>query len=306
MQTSPNPLNEEIVIAADIGGSHITVAPINLSSAQAIREKIFRMRVNSKASKDEILNTWLNVLETAFCALPQRPTKLAIAMPGPFDYEKGVAYIKGLDKYESLYGIDIKNEFAGVLGIPVDQVLFRNDAEAFLHGEVATGLVEMDERVLGLTLGTGMGTAFSCNGETTDLNLGSTLYKTSIADDFFTTRWFVKRYHELSNKTIDGVETLTRLAGNDKVADLIFEEYAYCLADFLIRYIKDRKIDVLVFGGNISKANQLFLPQLGAMLTNHEITPKIKLALQGEQSAMIGAAFLFKDISGAIKDNVTA
>ncbi|MFC6102331.1 ROK family protein [Olivibacter domesticus] len=296
MQTIPNPLNEEVVIAADIGGSHITVAPVNLSSAEIVHEKPFRTRVNSKASKDEILNTWLNALETVFCSLPQRPTKLALAMPGPFDYEKGIAYIQGLDKYESLYGANIKDELVTILNIPSSHVLFRNDAEAFLHGEVATGLVDISERVLGLTLGTGMGAAFSHEGKTADLNLGSEPYQTSIADDFFTTRWFIKRYNELSGTTVDGVETLTRMAGNNKIADLIFEEYAYCLTSFLAPYIKREKVDTLVFGGNISKAHQLFLPQLSAMLAAQEIVPKVKLALQGEQSAIIGAAFLFKDL----------
>jgi len=304
MQTFPNSLNEDIVIAADIGGSHITIAPVNLSSAEVVHEKSFRIRVNSKAPKDEILNTWLNALETVFCSLPHRPTKLALAMPGPFDYEKGIAYIQGLDKYESLYGTNIKDELAGVLNISPTQVLFRNDAEAFLHGEVATGLVDTSERVLGLTLGTGMGAAFSHEGKTTDLNLGSEPYKTSIADDFFTTRWFIKRYNELSANTVDGVETLTRMAGNSKLADLIFEEYAYCLTNFLTPHIVSEKIDTLVFGGNISKAHQLFLPQLSAMLANQKIVPKIKLALQGEQSAIIGAAFLFKGI-GPIKHKIT-
>jgi glucokinase len=298
MRNKPYSSIESIVIAADIGGSHITVAPIDISSSQAVSERMLRARVNSRGTREDILNTWCNVLEMAFASFNERPDKLALAMPGPFDYENGICYIRGLDKYESLYGINIKEELANTLNLSHKHVLFRNDAEAFLHGEVATGLVEMNNRVLGLTLGTGMGTAFSYAGKTIDLNLGSESYQTSIADDFFTTRWFVNRYEELSGNKVTNVEALSELSGKDKTVDVLFDEYASRLTNFLAGHIVDLRIDTLVFGGNISKANRLFLPKFSAMLAAKGITPAVKLALQGEQSAMIGAAFLFNAVQG--------
>ncbi|MEH6305668.1 ROK family protein [Olivibacter sp. CPCC 100613] len=286
-------LKKEIVLAADIGGSHITVAPVDLSSAKVMNEHIVRMRVDSKGTKEEILSTWCKALEEVCDSLSDRPCKLALAMPGPFDYEKGIAYIKGLDKYENLYATNIRNEFVIRLAFLPDQVLFRNDAEAFLHGEIATGLVETQKKVLGLTLGTGFGAALSYMGETKDLNLGGEIYKTSIADDFFTTRWFVGRYRVSSNQQINGVESLISLVGKDEAVDLIFEEYAYALADFLAPHIVKHNVDSVVFGGNISKGQRYFLPQLQEILSHQGITPDINLARQGEQSAIIGAAFLF-------------
>ena len=299
-------LDEDVVIAADIGGSHITVAPVNLSSATTEQDKLVRVRINSKGTKKEILQSWLQALEHVFSACAERPNKLAVAMPGPFDYQQGIAYMRGMDKYEHLYGTSIRQVLAEGLGIPDHQVLFRNDAEAFLHGEVATNLVGKDERVLGLTLGTGMGTAFSYERKTVDINLGSEHYQASIADDYFTTRWFKRRCVELGGVPIDGVEQLTAGAGKNKIVDLIFEEYATCLAAFLAPHLKRLDIDTVVFGGNITKAYTLFLPQLLTLWADAKLTPAVKLAQQGEQSAMIGAAFLFEDQNNSFKYSTIA
>ena len=32
---------------------------------------------------------------------------IGFAMPGPFDYVKGICYIQGVAKYENLYGINV-------------------------------------------------------------------------------------------------------------------------------------------------------------------------------------------------------
>ena len=37
---------------------------------------------------------------------------IGFAMPGPFDYVKGICYIRGVAKYENLYGINISEAIA--------------------------------------------------------------------------------------------------------------------------------------------------------------------------------------------------
>ena len=69
--------DETIIIAADIGGSHITVAPVNLSLATTLQEKSIRMRVDSKGTKEEILQNWLEALKRVFGKFARHPEKLA-------------------------------------------------------------------------------------------------------------------------------------------------------------------------------------------------------------------------------------
>ncbi|HRP57404.1 hypothetical protein, partial [Agriterribacter sp.] len=64
---------------------------------------------------------------------------MGIAMPGPFDYEKGISYITGLHKYEYLYGLNVKELLAAELNIPLGNIRMMNDAAAYLAGELKAG-----------------------------------------------------------------------------------------------------------------------------------------------------------------------
>lgn len=42
---------------------------------------------------------------------------IRLAFPGPFDYEQGICLMKGLDKYDRLYGINLRQVFSERLGV---------------------------------------------------------------------------------------------------------------------------------------------------------------------------------------------
>ena len=278
------------ILTADIGGSHITAAICDTYNNNIIQDSITRVEVDSRGPADDILARWAEALKgsLAKCTLPV--SGLAVAMPGPFDYPNGICYIKGLDKYESLYGKDIKRYFADVMQLSASQVKFRNDAESTIAGEVLAGAGKGYQAVMGVTLGTGFGSAFSTHQNTADINLGSEPYKETIADDYLSTRWFLKRYRELTGSKLNGgVKELASLAENSEVARAIFKEFAINMTEFLSPYIKQRSPDVLIICGNIAKAAEFFLPHLEQGLK--PIT--VKLAMLGENAPLIGAAAAF-------------
>lgn len=100
------------------------------------------------------------------------PELIGIAMPGPFDYLTGICLMKNVNKYESLYGLNIKQELSDRLGIDVQNIVFRNDSEAFLAGEMRFGAGKGLKKGIGITLGTGLGTSIYQNGEAQDMALG--------------------------------------------------------------------------------------------------------------------------------------
>ena len=215
---------------------------------------------------------------------------LSVAMPGPFDYEKGISYIKGLDKYESLYGMHLKEILADLLKLDPEQIRFRNDAESTIAGEVLAGAGKDYQKVMGVTLGTGFGSACSNDSVTKDINLGSEPYKDTIADDYLSTRWFLKRYNEITGDTLTGgVKQLSAMAAKSEAASDIFKEFAINMAGFLKTPLAQLDPEVLVICGNIAKASEFFLPQLVKAL--HPLP--IKLAQLGENAPLIGAAALF-------------
>ena len=86
----------------------------------------------------------------------------SLAVPGPFDLEAGVSLME--HKLKPLYGKDLRGALAERFGWGRGQLLFLNDAAAYLLGEVGTGSVRDAKRAVGLTLGTGVGCAFAVNG----------------------------------------------------------------------------------------------------------------------------------------------
>ncbi len=277
-------MNSRIVVC-DIGGSHITVGLVSLETKSLIPELTVRKHIDSKESKDKILKDWAEAIETVFKW--SGAEGVAFAMPGPFDYANGISLITNMGKYENLYGFNIRKYLSDKLGISAENIVFRNDAECFLHGEVVAAGLSDEKRILGFTLGTGLGGAFSTGGITIDKNYGSDAYKESIADEYFSTRGFIKRYFELTGEKVSGVSELTRKLTESTVPQQIFDEFGTQFGEFISERAKLMQADTVIIGGNIAKAKAHFLPNLEKALQGVDIL----WATQGENSALLGAAF---------------
>jgi glucokinase len=296
-----NSLSPSYILTADIGGSHITAGICDLRSYEIVSQSITRAEVNSRGSITDILTSWTDVFQEVLkknAAL--QVSGLSVAMPGPFDYEKGISYITGLDKYEALYGMDIKQYLAGLLKLDPQLIRFRNDAESTIAGEVLTGAGEDYINVMGVTLGTGFGSAYSKVKVTKDINLGSVRYKETIADDYLSTRWFLKRYYELTGvKLTGGVKELTEIAVKSAIARDVFREFAVNMGDFISGPVKQLAPEVLLICGNIAKASEFFLTDL-----IHELPfVNIKLGQLDENAPLIGAAAMFDNMSRPASTN---
>lgn len=283
-------MEKPVALGVDIGGSHITAALVDLETRTIIQDSIKRSAVDSQANKETILTAWCEVINKAFSTLTNQIKCLGIAMPGPFDYEKGISLIKDQDKFKALYGVNIKEELSNRLKIETGNIHFINDAAGFLQGEVFGGAARGNANVLGLTLGTGLGSSYCEVGIAKDADLWNAPFFNGIAEDYLSTRWFVNRYHQLTGKTLAGVKELTALTSTDHFAIRVFMEFGSNLAKFLIPVIKKYNSDVVIIGGNISRAFAAFSPELIATLKGHDIHTTIKVTKLKEHAALIGAA----------------
>ncbi|WP_442589338.1 ROK family protein [Pedobacter sp. AW31-3R] len=275
-------------IGVDIGGSHITAAHIDSADFKIVKSSLIRTRVASTEGPEVIFKDWVAALAPLIVREGEEVTRIGIAMPGPFDYEKGISLMKGMKKYDSLYGMNVKEILAERLQIPADHILFRNDAEAFLHGELASGAVAGEKRAVGVTLGTGLGSASNCQGTTVDADRAFLPFKDSIAEEYISTRWFSNRYKELTGKEIKNVEAL--LASDDQtIIDALFEEFGINLASFLNTFIAEEHPEVVVIGGNIAKTWDHFIPVVLKHLEDKKVV--LKQSAMWEDAALVGAAF---------------
>ncbi|MFA6275577.1 MAG: ROK family protein [Pedobacter sp.] len=283
-------MEKPTVLGVDIGGSHITAALVDLEKRALIQNSIRRNAVNSQQNKEELLNAWCEVINDAFGTVPKSERNIGIAMPGPFDYENGISLIKDQDKFKSLYLINIKEELAKRLQMEPSNIKFINDAAAFMQGEVFNGAAKGYTNALGLTLGTGLGSAVSINGIAKDAALWDSKFLGGIAEDYLSTRWFVNKYFSLTGKKLAGVKELAAIANIDPYAKQIFNEFGRALGHFLADIIKEKKAEVVVLGGNISQAFNLFAPHLISNLKAFHLDTEIKLTRLNEHAALIGAA----------------
>ncbi|WP_026904179.1 ROK family protein [Pedobacter glucosidilyticus] len=282
-----------IVMSADVGGSHITTALVNITQQSLLQETLIRERVNPQGTPEEIIDNWSSCIIRTLKGYEDEVQHFGIAMPGPFDYEKGISKINNVSKFNSLYGLNVKEMLAHKLGITTSQIKMMNDAGCFLQGEVYAGSAKGFNHVIGLTLGTGLGTARYYDGVGDDANLWCMPFKNSIAEDYISTRWFVNKYQELSGLSIKDVKALAEIYETDEFAKSIFKEFGLNLALFIEEFIKIDNPEVIIIGGNIANAFHLFKGEMMNHLNQSNMNTSIHLSKLNEVAALLGAANLW-------------
>jgi glucokinase len=298
-------MEKNIAIGTDIGGSHISCAAIDLSTGKIIKDTLTGESVDNQAPAKTIIKTWTKALSEVFDKVPVKNVKgIGFAMPGPFDYVKGICYIKGVAKYESLYGLNVKEAIASNLGVGNDFLIrFMNDASAFAVGEAWAGSAAKVNRSLSITFGTGFGSAFIdhkipiVDGPEVP-KMGCIYhipYRDGIADDYFSTRGLLSRYKNLTGKDLSGVKELADMASSDKVVIDLFTDFGDNAGLFLSTWLKKFKAEVLVVGGNISHAYNLFGDVFENRLRTENCFCEVAISKLKEDAALLGSAYLLDD-----------
>lgn len=138
--------------------------------------------------------------------------------------------------------------------------------------------------------GTGFGSSIGENNSAVDAEFSSMPFLQSKAEDYFSTKWFVKRYQELSGEEIMNVKDLSERINHSAIAKKVFREFSSNLATFLKGEIYSINPDIIIIGGNVVNAKAYFLEELREELLARRITIGIKISKLGEDAALIGAA----------------
>jgi len=305
-------MKKNIVIGVDVGGSHITSAAVNLNNLTIEEGSLFSNNVNSKASKEIIFESWSKAIAQSIESASLTGLKrISFAIPGPFQYKKGIAMFEINDKYENLFQISVTDELPSFLKDDNIEFRYLNDATSFGVGVAKIGEAKKYNKVIAITLGTGFGSCFITNGipivNTSDVPKDGCLwdkpFKQGIADEYFSTRWFKKRYRELSSEDIKGVKEITE--ADNEFSKVIFNEFGNNLAEFMIPVIRKYKPDLIVLGGNISNANEMFLPAVHNRLNEANSDVKFVISSLMEEAAIIGSVRLFEpDFWNEVKNDL--
>jgi len=275
------------LVGVDIGGSHVTASYVDPVSFNIHPDSVVRQQVDSLASKDDILSAWVSILSRL--AIPAN-AQVGIAMPAPFDYAQGVAKLREQGKFRSIYGVNLRDYLAAKLRLPHKALFFYNDAASFLQGEALFQQVPDTRRVLGITLGTGLGSAYRFGLRAEDAALWSSEFKGRQAEYFLGTGWFVRWAREEHNIEISGLKELMENPNWIGLAKEALDLFGANLGEFLAVHCRYQQIDQIVIGGNLSKASMHFAPIMQRELTTRFRDVPVVFSQLGEHAALVGAA----------------
>ena len=145
----------------EIGGTHVTAAVVETGTWQVVAGTGVRRSIDPRGPADTLIAT---MVEAGRSLRPDDGSLWGVAIPGPFDYVRGIADFHGVGKFDALRGVDLGDVLRRTLTRANGRVSFVNDAEAFAIGEWASGAAQGHHRMIGVTLGTGVGSAFLVDG----------------------------------------------------------------------------------------------------------------------------------------------
>jgi glucokinase len=296
--------DQVFAVGLDIGGTSVKSGVVN-SDGALLPGSVRVDAVDSRAAADEIVASFATALSRALDFAQRRSLKVAgvgVAICGPFDYEKGISQIWGLDKYEPLYGVNVKQALRTSLQLsPELPLLFDNDAASFARGEVWVGAGNPYSRVIVLTMGTGVGSAFAVDGNIVDQGPGVPplgcitiqAYKDGMLNDYVSSIYMMKRYRALTGRDSDVKEMAERARHGDAHARQVFEEIGTEVGLFVREHhVQAFGAQCLIFGGQISRSFELFAGAIQCALAGITCLKAILPAADVEYSGVVGAAKL--------------
>ncbi|MBX0330739.1 ROK family protein [Oscillochloris sp. ZM17-4] len=285
MRRAPLKLPAGVVIALDVGGTSVKSGLVDASPA--VVGPVRQTPVDSGASAEELLALFHRVVAGHVAELEGRALRgVGAAFPNPFDYGRGVSLMR--HKYAALYGADVGAAMRAALPDPAPPIAFRNDAEAAVVGEARFGAGTPFRRVIGVTLGTGLGACFVADGRAVragpEATVGGELwdqpFQGAQADDWFSIRGLQARLGADDIRAAAG-----RAAGGDAAMRAGFASFGDDLGRFLAPYVAQFRAEALLVLGGLAGAGAHFLPALGAALPVPALPGE-----RGAHAALLGAA----------------
>ena len=291
MIRTPDDSGSSPVPVLEIGGTHVTAALVDLGAGRVLEPR--RSELDSQGARQDILD----VLIRAAGVLGARE-RWGVAIPGPFDYEGGTGSFTGVGKFGALAGLDLGAALSSALPGGPD-VVFVNDADAFGLGEAAAGAARGHRRSVGITLGTGVGSAFVADGAA--VNHGPDVPPDGSAhlvrwegrglEETVSRRAIRDRYETRTGRRPDvrEIATLARAGEPDAVA--VLEEAFVVLGRAMAPWVRRFRPGVVVVGGSIAGSFDLVAGPLrhGLALAEPTLAVPVREAMH-PHAALVGAA----------------
>ncbi|AOW10311.1 ROK family protein [Flavobacterium gilvum] len=296
-------MEKRFAIGMDVGGSHITAAIIDVNEMKIVEGSVSKLSFDSNLPVQIVMDYWEKGIRSLCEKINlENLSGIAMAIPGPFDYEKGTFWIKDQNKYENFYGLNIKDLLRERFNFDNNfPIVSDNDANSFGKGEVYKNTKNLTKRVMAVTLGTGLGGCFIENGKIVQNRkdvpengeIWNLPYKNGIAEDAVSLRGLLDNYKKFTGKQLNEGLDLYHLANSgDEKANEAFSKFGEDLAEVVLPCLKNFNADMFVIGGKLANAGDLFLNSFKEKIKNAGVEIEVAISTDNETSALLGVATL--------------
>lgn len=180
--------------------------------------------------------------------------KVAVAIPGPFDYQNGIFLMK--HKFAAVYG----ESFAQVAGRSGGEFRFIHDVNCMLLGALQDPSLKQYGRIALVTLGTGLGFAYAVDGRIQCNEMGSPAVPLwnrpcgdGIVEDYASKRGAMKAWCDVTGKPWPEGMSVKDIVTTDE-GSAAFALMGERLGKAAAPLLNELSIDCVLFGGQISKS----------------------------------------------------
>lgn len=282
-----------LVPVLEIGGTHVTCALVAGDPLRVVgRPK--RVRFSGDPDIEAFLAGSRAARLGLATAVPD--TGWAVAIPGPFDYERGIGDFTGVAKFAALRGVELGALLRDRLSITVEG--FLNDADAFGLGEAIAGAGKGHRRGVYLTLGTGVGSAWvrdgRCVHDGADVPPAGHAYRVEVGgaplEDLVSRRALMRAWRQRTGRELDVREIAQAALEGDDRAQVVFADAYRSLAQALAPYITAFGADVVVIGGSVAASWGLIEQFLAPSMARHGVGAALLPAANPATAPLLGAA----------------
>lgn len=241
------PTNEAIdmKIGVDLGGTNIRAA---LVDGQEIIKKVKRA-CPAKGTCEEVLETVASLIGEVIC---EGVESIGIGVPSVVDTRRGIVY--NVANIPSWVEVPLKDILEQRFGIPVK---INNDSNCFTLGESRFGKGQGYGSLVGVTLGTGVGSGIIIDGKLYEGRnagageVGCLNYLDKDYESYCSTPFFVA--HSTS-----GAELSAKAEAGDAEATALWNEFGGHLGELVKAILFAYDPEAIVFGGGIAAGHPHF------------------------------------------------
>lgn len=275
------------IIGVDLGGTNMRAG---LVQDRHIIKTVSK-KTNGGGSTEEVLNDLFNLIDALF---DKTITAIGIGVPSVVDIARGIVY--DVQYIPSWKEVPLKDLLQSRYAVPV---FVNNDANCFALGEYYFGKGQGRDSMIGLTIGTGLGSGIILNrklyagkhcgaGE-----FGMADYLDQFVEYYASGQFFRNVY------ATDGQEVFKKAMSGDVDALTMYDEFGRHLGNAVKLVLYTYDIPTIVLGGSVRQAYSFFKTSMWERIQTfayRQTLNEVHIELSDlENSGILGSAALYFD-----------